>query len=202
MKRSRVQGTRRSPAGGSSWRWLVASSWAPWSSATWYRSTCLCAALGRSTCHSGLTGRRHQTTTLHKRTRTRKHKTLVRPHIHAALCSLAKVEGFPWPGKQARHFAAICSTCDCHWVHWHATTCCWTLQGTSFYLKRRTRVSAWGNGMGNFYSAPKVTQIVISRKQTSVSRWKVNVRGLRELCQHSSDLLTSSLGFKQSRACF
>lgn len=46
-----VQRTRRTPGAGSSWQWLVASSWGPWSSATWYHLTSLCVALGWSTCH-------------------------------------------------------------------------------------------------------------------------------------------------------
>lgn len=54
----------RSPGAGSSWPWLAASSWDPWSSATWYRSASLCADHGWSTCRSGWMGRRHRTTNL------------------------------------------------------------------------------------------------------------------------------------------
>lgn len=54
----------RSPGAGSSWPLLAASSWDPWSSATWYRSASLCADHGWSTCRSGWMGRRHRTTNL------------------------------------------------------------------------------------------------------------------------------------------
>lgn len=136
--------TRRSPAGGSSWRWPGASSWDPWSSATWYRWACLCAAPGWSTCRSGWTVRTHQTTSLPRGGWRvwrvwgagwgREKRELGQRHHLGFLTPGLEVSGFKWWGERLQCFhcyllfvcvcARVCVSLGS--VQWHAATCWWT----------------------------------------------------------------------------